>query len=538
MKKICIIIPARSGSKGIPGKNTRIVGGRPLITYAIMNALSLADIADVAVTTDDENIGNICSWYDVQTIKRPEELCGDEVTLDPVVYDAVTNMEQRRTCPYDVVITIQPTSPLLQQKTLRNALEFFFSCGADTLVSVVNHPHLAWFSHEGVLLPLYKERANRQYLSAHLIETGAFVIAKRGNVSIDSRFGRHVEAYEIAPKEAIDIDDFTDLWVVEKELNRQSILFCIDGGGVIGLNRMERCMTLAYQMNECVVYFALGGCAGESATSYYEHHFPMKLYANMDELYKIIDCVSPDILVNDFGNTKADYIERLRSKGTRVVNFDDCGEGASRADIVINPWSDGPRGDHIYTGLQYAFIGHYFDQKKCTKELMEVLVSFGGQMPIDVWQGMAAATTRTNNELRFVFAIPEDLADRIGLQDGPKIRKRAYSCLKELRQMMASASFAVISRDLLCYAAYAQLPSIIVSDQATDQDIPLFEGGCLYFRADDKNYHDLVRTISWIAGCATIQQRMLAKMREQLLVFQKNSERVKEAIMGNRTYGT
>ena len=74
---------------------------------------------------------------------------------------------------------MQPTSPLLKSSTLDNAIKYFIKNNFDTVISGINRPYLSWTEIEGKLVPLYKERLNRQYLPKNLIETGAFSLRKK-----------------------------------------------------------------------------------------------------------------------------------------------------------------------------------------------------------------------------------------------------------------------------------------------------------------------------------------------------------------------
>ena len=114
--KILVIIPARGGSKRIPRKNVRLMNGKPLIVYSVENALSLRERydTDVVVSTDDEELSGIAKDRGAEIVIRGEELSGDKVTLDPVIYDALIKMEERKGKKYDTVITMQATSPTLK----------------------------------------------------------------------------------------------------------------------------------------------------------------------------------------------------------------------------------------------------------------------------------------------------------------------------------------------------------------------------------------------------------------------------------------
>ena len=122
---VLVIIPARGGSKGIPRKNVRLLNGQPLISYAIRNALNSKYVTDVFVSTDDEEIENVAMKYGSGIVKRNPELGNDQVTLDPVIYDATNRIEAEQNKHYDIVITMQPTSPLLKWETLDAAIEYF-----------------------------------------------------------------------------------------------------------------------------------------------------------------------------------------------------------------------------------------------------------------------------------------------------------------------------------------------------------------------------------------------------------------------------
>ena len=106
--KILAVIPARAGSKGIPNKNIRIVGGHPLIYYSIKNALNSEFVTDVIVTTDSPQVRIIAQQMGAQYKWRDASLAGDAVTLDAVIADAIPEGE------WDYIITMQPTSPTLK----------------------------------------------------------------------------------------------------------------------------------------------------------------------------------------------------------------------------------------------------------------------------------------------------------------------------------------------------------------------------------------------------------------------------------------
>ena len=105
---ILAVIPARAGSKGIPNKNIRLINNKPLVYYAINNAKYSKHIGEVVVSTDSPEVAIIAKQMGVKACKRDKSLCGDLITLDPVIYDVIKNYD----C--DLVVTLQPSSPTLK----------------------------------------------------------------------------------------------------------------------------------------------------------------------------------------------------------------------------------------------------------------------------------------------------------------------------------------------------------------------------------------------------------------------------------------
>ena len=135
MNNILIIIPARGNSKGIPRKNIRNLGGRPLIYYVIHNALSLSYEADVFVTSEDDEILNLSKKFGAKAIKRIEKLSQDDTTLDSVVYDAYKSIKEIENKNYELIITMQPTSPILKAYSIDQAIKKI--CDNDNIDTIV-----------------------------------------------------------------------------------------------------------------------------------------------------------------------------------------------------------------------------------------------------------------------------------------------------------------------------------------------------------------------------------------------------------------
>ena len=131
---VVALIPARGGSKGIPRKNLAPLAGKPLLLWAIDAALAADTVTRVVVSTDDDEIAAAAG--DAELLRRPAELAGDDTPMLEVIRHALEHVE-----PCEVLVLLQPTSPLRRPEQVDEAVRMLLESGADTVVSVVEVPH-------------------------------------------------------------------------------------------------------------------------------------------------------------------------------------------------------------------------------------------------------------------------------------------------------------------------------------------------------------------------------------------------------------
>ena len=167
------LIPARGGSKGIPGKNIIKVAGDPLIAWSIR--VALANFHAAYVSTDDAEIAAVAKRFHAEVIDRPAELAGDLTSTEDVVLHA---LEQY---PAEAVVLLQPTSPTRTAEDLKRAIQIFEDGGYDSLLSVhALRGHCLWACFEDVWTPLYltNNRPMRQNAPEYFAENGAIYISR------------------------------------------------------------------------------------------------------------------------------------------------------------------------------------------------------------------------------------------------------------------------------------------------------------------------------------------------------------------------
>lgn len=382
-KKILVIIPARGGSKGISRKNIQPLNGKPLIAYTLGVALKSKYIDRVVVSTEDEEIAEIARLYGAKIIKRPEELAQDATPLDPVIYHALDSIEKKENTKYNLIITIQLTSPLLTLKTLNRAIEIISKENYDTLISVKDETHLYWTKKDKKFTPLYKERKNRQYLDPIYQETGTLLISKRKNLTPTSRLGKRIFLFEIPKEEAMDIDNNQDWWIAENLLKRMKIVFRVDADKKIGIGHIYRALTLANRLSfNHKIFFLMDKEKYLGIKKVKTHNYPIITFKNEEELFKKLKKISPDMVINDILDTDKKYIHKLKKEQYFVINFEDLNEGAESADLVINAlYEKAYPSENHYFGHKYVCLRdefRIFPRKKIKKEVKQILISFGG----------------------------------------------------------------------------------------------------------------------------------------------------------------
>ena len=376
--KILAVIPARAGSKGIPNKNIRIIGGHPLIYYSIKNALSSEMITDVIVSTDSTEVKIIANQMGAKVKWRDVALCGDAVTLDTVIADAIPEGD------WDYVVTMQPTSPTLRVSTLDAAIKYTIENGLDTVISAINAPHLSWGEKDGMKVPNYTERLNRQYLPPCYMETGAFVVSRASVVTPKTRIGAKVDVYEVPEDESQDVDTFEDLRSVAATLDRQKVAIYVNGNNKRGIGHIYRALEMADEF-----YVKPDICYDTNQTDpkvFGKTTHNLIPVNGIAELFDRCKQCEYTVFINDILTTSIDYMIGLRSvlPKAKIVNFEDDGEGIIKADLVFNALFRETEYPQVHAGEKYYISGKtfmFYEPIEIKEKVKRVFISFGGADP-------------------------------------------------------------------------------------------------------------------------------------------------------------
>lgn len=382
---ILVVIPARGGSKGIPRKNLRTLAGRPLIYYSIMNAHSSRFALDIYVSSEDEEVLSISDKLGAKVLVRDAHDAEDAVTLDPVIFSALKSAEAIEGKSYDLVVTLQPTSPLVTPNSLDNAIsQLIDKTEIDTVISAVNDTHLTWRLKNNRYKPNYEKRLNRQELKPIFKETGGFLITRTSNITKNNRIGENVGLFLLSDKESIDIDTYADWGLCEYYLKRKKLLFVVSGYEAIGLGHVYNTLLLANDIVEHEVLFLVDDKSQLAFDKISSKNYPVYMQTQ-SAIVDDIKQLNPDVVINDRLDTSEQYIRSIKAAGIKTINFEDLGPGAHSADLVINAiYPEREVLPKHYFGHKYFILRDEFlltPPREPSPQVKKVLLTFGGVDP-------------------------------------------------------------------------------------------------------------------------------------------------------------
>ena len=220
----CIaIIPARAGSKGLPGKNTALVEGKSLVQLAIESALSIPEITRVVVTSDDVSVQKIASDLGAEVVVRPAGLAQDNSPIESAILHALAELNLDPTST-DILTVIQPTSPLRDKQLLATSISNFIKNGSQGslfgVVEVEHHPAKMLVVNGEFVVPFTKVEdlsAPRQQLDRVVRQSGSIYITNLQQfLSLGTLFINPVGWVAVSGAEAIDIDTAQDLALAQE----------------------------------------------------------------------------------------------------------------------------------------------------------------------------------------------------------------------------------------------------------------------------------------------------------------------------------
>jgi N-acylneuraminate cytidylyltransferase len=233
---VLAVLQARGGSVGVPRKNLRPLCGHPLVAYSIASALAAERVSRLIVSTDDEEIADVCRQYGAEVpFLRPAQLAQSDMPDLPLFEHALEWLDRNEGYRPDVIVQLRPTSPLRPRGLIDEAVALLTDDpDADCVRSITlarQNPYKMWRPGTGAYLsPLmqgeFAEPYNmpRQQLPPVVWQTGHLdVVRRRTIVEQHSLTGRHVLPINVSAEYCLDIDSETDLSLAEWTLSRAAV---------------------------------------------------------------------------------------------------------------------------------------------------------------------------------------------------------------------------------------------------------------------------------------------------------------------------
>ncbi len=223
------IIPARGGSKGIPRKNIKLLGGKPLIKHTIDSANNSKLLKDFYVSSEDDEIISIVKSYNVKIIIRPKELAEDSTPMVPVLQHAINFLEPK-IGRIDILVLLQPTAPFRLGKDIDGAIKLLQETEADSVITLVKvsdcHPARMYRLEENKVHSLwgdkYKFLMRQEFPPIYLRNGAVYAFTRHTIMEQQAQEREDSRGLVMPPERSINIDEPIDFELAEiilKKLN-------------------------------------------------------------------------------------------------------------------------------------------------------------------------------------------------------------------------------------------------------------------------------------------------------------------------------
>jgi spore coat polysaccharide biosynthesis predicted glycosyltransferase SpsG/CMP-N-acetylneuraminic acid synthetase len=517
MNKTLLVIPAIKKNAVIPDQLIKKLDGITLIQRAITTAKEITN--NILIITDSEEISLIAKRNNVKYL-LDSDLKLNSKNILKVVNGILEEYD------FKDIILYRANTPLINSEILLKAYEEFLAEDKAILTSVK--------SLDKQLLK-YKQNSLQKVNKKYFKELKAFYIYKKDNKN------NIFKPFIIDEEKSIEIETYQDWWICEKILQRKRIIFNVIGNTKIGMGHIYHSLALAHEITDHEVIFVCDEKYKIAVDKIASMDYEVLPSSNVTET--IIN-LKPDLVINDILNTDIKYIKTLKQNNIKVVNFEDLGDGACKADLIFNELYDVPqiKGDNFLWGYEYLALRDEFENAiphKFENNVEAILITFGGtdqnNLTLITLKSIIHILKKNNIKVYIVcgggYLYKKELERYLKKSDYKKI-ELSYA-VEVISQIMENTQIAFSSNGRTVYElAHMNIPSIVISHhkrEATHSFTTLEKGFINLGVYDKNNIKDLI--MNSFKKLLDNNYRELLFMNIKKYDFKENKKKVVKKIM-------
>ena len=456
MEKLVIVIPAIKKNAVIPDQLVKKLGGITLMQRAINTAKELSN--KIFIITDSEELSLIAErnkvnyYYDSKLKIDPDNIRNELGTI------IINNINEKAD-----ILLYRANTPLVTKDILKDAYEKYKNLNKKYILLSTTKSLRKVFIKENDVKFIDKFPPKKI-----MEEIKSFQIFPMQALKSDDYM---FSFYQLPYEKAVEIESYQDWWVCEKLLERKKIIFNVIGSQKIGMGHIYRSLTLAHEINDHEIIFACNKRYSFAVKQIASTDYKVISYKNEKELLSL----KPDLIINDVLNTKKEYIQSIKNKNIKVLNFEDLGDGAEFADYTINELYEKPliKGNNFLWGSDYFFLRDEFDNAKpnsFSKKVKKILITFGGtdqnNLTLLTLESILPIVKKHNININIVcgggYLHKEKL--ELFVNQISEIEINVYYATEVISKIMENTDIAICSNGRTVYElADMNIPSIVIS---------------------------------------------------------------------------
>ena len=487
--RIIAVVPARGGDHEVPYLNIKKLGGIPLVAHTLLEAKKSRYIDRVIVSTDDDQVARVAEEYGGEVpFRRPPALASDIPEIKVVIEHAVREVEKLESVRFDLIVTLQATSPFRTGEQIDQAIDTLLLDDLDAVISVKEIRALTWRTVAGKLQPLYRRAGRRDELEPIYEEDGAVRVVRREVLDSEERLGKRIGHVLMDRMSALTVHDIYDFWLAEKLERLPRILFRVDGGGTMGMGHVYRSIAVAQALrsvSRADICFLMSADFAEGVQHVSNSGYAVRVIPKGNDvtgpILEAIQDHSPNIIVNDRPRLDENYLHALSGLGASTINLvdslDDIEKPNEIASVIIATMQDEQSDlDDYYGGPAFAILRDSFQDRiakgfAVAEQGGQVVLTFGGSDP----QGLTLKALQALDGLRELSVTIvvgaafgyrrklEELLSTLTLQ--PKVLKN----VEHMADILFEADLVICSGGMTVYEIAALgRPGIVICQNARE----------------------------------------------------------------------